>query len=309
MPLEEGAVVPGTPTPASAATPEVNDAFDSIPDDIVEGMTVKAGNAEPPPAEPVAAPAAEPPAVAPPAPAAAAPVATPPATPAPVVSPATPAVPVVAAPVATPPPAPTEVQPNAVLETAEQRAAREKAHKDWQEAQVASLTDLYKLSEDDARQLTLEPEKVLPKLAARLHMDVLASIQRSLAETIPAHLTAHLTIQAQNKAAKDMLYGAWPKLNKPEFEGIVTEVGSMYRRTNKNATPEEAVKAIGRLAYAALGWPDETSSGAPPTPTPSPTPAARPFTPATPGGGGAAPRSPAPKNEFGDLAGDSPGSG
>jgi hypothetical protein len=197
-----------------------------------------------------------------------------------------------------------------VLETPEQKTAREKAAKDRYDAQMATLTDLYKLGDDEAKQLLLEPEKVLPKLAAKLHMDVMEKIRQELGAAIPAHLEAHTRIQAMNKAAHDMLYGAWPALNKPEYEGLVREVGVMYRKTNAKATPEEAVKAIGRLAYAALGWdiPGAPPSGTPPA-TPSSTPATPRHTPATPGGGGAAPRPAVPKNEFGELAGDSPGSG
>lgn len=302
-------VTPGAPDPASLATPEVQSEFDAIPDDVIDGLTSKPSDATPPPAEPAPVAASATPPVAPEAPAApaAAPV-TPPATPAPVTPPATPAVVAPAAPVTPPVTPPAAVQPDAVLETPEQKAVREKAAKDRYDAQMATLTDLYKLGDDEAKQLLLEPEKVLPKLAAKLHMDVMEKIRQELGAAIPAHLDAHMRVQARNKAAHDMLYGAWPALNKPEYEGLVREVGVMFRKTNAKATPEEAVKAIGRLAYAALGWELPGAVATPPTPSPT-APTTPRHTPATPGGGGAAPRPAAQKNEFGDLAGDSPGSG
>lgn len=254
--------------------------------------------------EPAAQPAVAPVAVA--TPAVATPAATQPA------ATTTPAAPVTTTPVATTTVDPTQpvVHQNVVLETAEQKTAREAAEAATLTKWRTDLKEKFKLSEDQAKAMLLEPEKVLPELAAALYEDIFNSVMAAIPHVVPSYVQAHQVSSAREASARKMVFDRWPALNKPEYMPVLLQVGKLFRSTNESATPEVAVDTIGKLAYTALGWaiPVEAGGTAPATPAPT-TPAARPFTPAQPGGGGAAPRPAAPKNEFSDLVEGPPGSG
>jgi hypothetical protein len=106
--------------------------------------------------------------------------------------------------------------------------------------------------------------------------------------------------------ARQEIFSATADMNKPEYESAVIAAGKMYRGKNPTAKPGEAIKAIGRLARAALGLPepqggDQAQAGNTP---------AKPFRPARPGGSGTPP-APRPKPrqtegepDWGELAKD-----
>lgn len=128
--------------------------------------------------------------------------------------------------------------------TPEQIAQAERVYTD-------QLASMYQFDEDTALKLQTEPEKVLPQLAARLHLDVMKTVMAQVQGMIPQAIEATTRSTQRESSAKDMFYGAWPELR--QYEAQVMQVGQMFRQMNPNADAQTAVQRIGELTMAALG--------------------------------------------------------
>ena len=169
--------------------------------------------------------------------------------------------------------------------TPEQVAAAESAYK-------TQLQTLYAFDEETALQLQTEPEKVLPQLAARLHMDVMKAVMGQMKGLMPEMIQRHTQVARKEGQAQDLFFKAWPELK--GYDKQIMQAGRLFREMNPNADANTAVERIGALAMAALGM-----QRAAPAQDQQIRPA--PFTPAVPG------RVSAPvaqKNMWADLAED-----
>lgn len=188
-----------------------------------------------------------------------------------------------APPVETPPPAPPVAPPPAPPQpSAEEIAAgQEQLRKNI----TAELEKRYAsvISEDDARELALNPEKVMPKLMAQAVMDAVNSMQIVLQQQLPKTIeetTRQSTVKQQAAAA---FFKDNADLAKPEYRTALDQATQMFRATHPNATREEAIKGVAKIARVALGLPDPAASPTPPqTKAPSTRPAA--FVPVAAGG-------------------------
>lgn len=226
-----------------------------------------------------------------------------PATPA-VTAPATPATPaagVTTTPVTPAAPATPVTPPVDTAETVEQRRlAAEQAVQQHEER----LAQYYALPEDLAAQLQTEPELALPKLAAKMHMAVINEAMARLNLMLPQSLESYNQVQRAETQAKDAFYQRWPTLK--NYEEQVLQMGRMFRQTNPNALPEEALDRVGKMVHMALGLPLPAEAGHTPSATPV-TPPAAPragFRPATVGAGGTAAPAAVSTNPYEQLAED-----
>lgn len=215
---------------------------------------------------------------------------TPAAEPAPAPAPAT------AEPAPTPAPASTEpVTPAPVAPSAspEDYAA-------WRESRLTQLESVYALDQEAANAMLTEPETVLPKLAAKVHMEVLENSMRAMQAMVPVMMQQIQHHTATESRAKSLFTSVNPDLADPRYEPAIMQLGSVYRNVNREASPEEAARAIGNLVRAALGIAAPAQGQAPAASrAPAPAPAA-PFAPARGAGGGAIPA--APSNPYEMLA-------
>lgn len=190
-------------------------------------------------------------------------------------------------------------------ETPEAKTAREKKEADDFAAQetklFGGLVEYYKLPDDMAEKLATEPELVLPHMAARVHQAIAKGVQRMIAEQLPQYIDHHMQVSSKEAAAKKAFYDAWPQLAKNEAE--VLRAAQLYNQLNPNATPEQRIKAVGRIVAESLGIAVAApgTPGAPAAAVPAPAPA--PFRPAA-GGGAVAGKPPSPDNEFTAIADD-----
>lgn len=119
------------------------------------------------------------------------------------------------------------------------------------------LEKQYQVAEEDVPLLIAEPEKALPKLAAKLHMQVMQNVrnevQQMMQQSVPAIVQNQQVMAAKNLEAKNAFY----KVNADlvEHEATVLQVGAMYRQMNPQATPEKSIKDIGDLVRVSLGLP------------------------------------------------------
>ena len=159
---------------------------------------------------------------------------------------------------------------------------------------------MYAIDEESATALLTEPEVVLPKLAAKVHMEVLESSMRAMQAMMPVMMQQVQQHTEINTRAKNLFTSINPDLVDPAYEPHIMQFGQVYRNVNKTASPEEAARAIGALVRSALGI-AQPQAPAPGVQAPGQVQAPVPFTPARGGGSGAA-RTSVSSNPFEQLA-------
>lgn len=157
----------------------------------------------------------------------------------------------------------------------------------WEKEQLGNLESVYAISPEDAEKLNTEPEIILPKLAANMHLMVTKSLLTAVQGMIPEYLAMHTQQASVEQEARSSFYSVHPELNDPKYEAAVLQVGKMFRAANPTAPREVAIKTIGDMVKQSLGITVPQTVQTSPTPA---TPAARPFTPAKGGGQRAAPK-------------------
>lgn len=221
----------------------------------------------------------------------------------PVVTPPTPQP--VAAPVAQPQsPAPAAPQPQPVP-AAEPGPEVIKAER---EKLMTSLEQAYQFSPDEATELAVSPEKVLPRLAARITAQVFDGILQTIGQNLPRMIENYQQSRDVQQSAWDGFAKTYPVLNKPEYYPVISRVSQTIKQLNPDLKGEEAYKHIAIQSAMLLNLDPSSLGGQPPTPAAPVQPPARMHTPANPGGsasGGGAKPEPNPFDvilrEFEDL--------
>lgn len=142
-------------------------------------------------------------------------------------------------------------------------------------------------AEHDA--LLAEPHKVLPKLAARVHVAAVEAAIGAVRSHFAPMVMAVLEQQKTATEAEQQFYGKWPKLNSTEGKREVERLMTNYLAVNKGVSKEQAINDVGLLAHASLRIPLDVPGAPPATATPSPVPPAPP-PPAQPGAAGGTPQ-------------------
>lgn len=158
----------------------------------------------------------------------------------------------------------------------------------WEKEQLGDLEKLYAISAEDAEKLNTEPELILPKLAANMHMSVTKALLTAVQDIIPVALAQHTQQVSVEQEARNSFYAVNPDLNDPKYEAAIFQVGKIFRAANPAAPREVAVKTIGDMVRQALQIAPISAPAA--TPAPQPAPVAKPFTPAKGGGQRAVPK-------------------
>ncbi len=134
----------------------------------------------------------------------------------------------------------------------------------------------YQFSEEDANLVRIEPEKALPKLAARLFVDIYEAISHGVYTQLPTIINTLSEQRASSTKHEGSFFEAFPELNKPEYAEQLGRTGKFWRDQNPDATAEQAVQGIGTTAMAMLGL---TKVEVPVVETP---PAVKPIPPSVP---------------------------
>jgi len=166
--------------------------------------------------------------------------------------------------------------------------------------EIDRMVGVYAIDETDARDLAVEPEKVLPKLAARVYVDTVEAVTGVLGAQLPNVVRELLRLERNREKAEDTFYSKFPALKDQRFEKSVHSAIKVVRAENPTASMEEVVTQAGIMASLSnkLSLPAEFISEAP-----KPAAASKPrsFRPAQPGASRpTAP--PGPSNEFEKLA-------
>ena len=176
-------------------------------------------------------------------------------------------------------------------------------------------TTEYALSDEDKNALIAEPDKVLPGLAARMHVRMQVQLAQQIAQILPGIIQGQLQQATRTQGLENSFFGQYPELNKPHFRQTVQESLAMIRQVNPQATREEVMRDGAALAAVRLrtrlGNAQEPAQmpALPqnmPLAQPIPTQPQAPFTPAQSGGASepVVPTDPNEGNIFADLAMD-----
>jgi len=138
-------------------------------------------------------------------------------------------------------------QPTPEERTAAIAEAREKA--------LVEVEQQFQLTEDEADDLVSDPNSVLPKMMAKVYLDLFTSVMQGMQQQLPNMITNVVKSEEQVVARKTAFYDAWPQLNKAEHLETIRRVGATYAQMNPKATQEDFIKEVGAQAWVALRLP------------------------------------------------------
>lgn len=197
------------------------------------------------------------------------------------------------------PQVPEEPQPEQ-LSPEDLQAQREQAR--------AELAERFKLSDEQAEALLMNPNEVLPQLVADVFLDVYDQVVGAIQAKLPEVVSGILEQQRVLNEERESFFREWPELAKDEYQPVIQRIKEAYWQMNPKASREQAVKEIGAQAWVALRLPldgllkragaaDEAlGQGQQEVQNPPPR------QPAATGGGQFEPPRERPKNEFEQLA-------
>lgn len=203
--------------------------------------------------------------------------------------------------------APQAVQPQAAPQPQAQpqpqapapSQAPQQTPEDLQKAAIDYLRgNVYQFDDATARQALTEPEVVLPMLAARLHVNLVNEFATQVQRVVPVLVERETQRRMAVMEAKNEFFRMFPKLNRPEWEGVISESIGLAAQLNQGKSRHEIMREGAALAVYRI-----RSQGVRPNPAQG---RPQPFVPANPGGGGMpVPNIPQqPGNPWAELAAD-----
>lgn len=164
------------------------------------------------------------------------------------------------------------------------------------------LEKVYGLSEEEALAFQTEPELVLPKMAANLHMQITRDVLAGIQAIMPQLIQNVQHNSAAEMQARDIFYGVNPDLRDPKLEDAVIQCGKLFRQVNPEAPVDVAAKRIGDMVRQALGMPNPVSDNSTPAASAAVPQSAPKIVPFSPARGGANAPAVKPLSEWEKLA-------
>lgn len=164
----------------------------------------------------------------------------------------------------------------------------------------------YRLDDEDRSKLISEPDVVLPKLAARMHVSIATQIARQVAQAVPVMIESVVNSRVAAREAEMEFYSKYPSLNRPEYRSIVQESIRQVRTFKPQANREEIMRdGAAWAAFQIRSRSAPMNPQVPQAPVAPPRGPTAPFVPALPGGGAVPPTAPqAQMNPWAELAMD-----
>jgi hypothetical protein len=173
-------------------------------------------------------------------------------------------------------------------------------------AQKAAIDQLmgreYALDENDQRRLISEPEAVIPRLAAQVHVNVVQDVGRRVGEVLPALVQRYVSQMLEGQRAEMEFFGRYPKLANPAFRQTVTEAMRTVTQMNPGIDRDSLMRKSATLSAFMIR--SQYASGAPPNGGPQTRAPIAPYRPVPGGGGPPVPTRPQEPNPWADLAQD-----
>jgi hypothetical protein len=113
------------------------------------------------------------------------------------------------------------------------------------------LIEKYALSKEDAEEMEISPSLAFPKIAAKLHIQILEQVMDSVHRTLPNAVQQTSTQVDVARKNEEEFYRAWPELKGHDKE--IAKQATEFRQKFPQASLEEAVKRVGFNTLLALG--------------------------------------------------------
>lgn len=170
-------------------------------------------------------------------------------------------------------PAPAVVEQAAVPDQAQQQAQ----HKADEEAYRTSLETQYSLSEEDADKFFEDPNSVLPKLAANLHMQVLQHVLQVVSQALPNEIASYQARSSKQVELETQFSTRWPDLDlkKPDVSAAIANAVTLAKKALPNADTPTLIERVGLITHSLLGN-MPPAAGQQQAPVQAPAPAAKP---------------------------------
>lgn len=165
---------------------------------------------------------------------------------------------------------------------------------DWREKTENLLADHhYNLSQEQIDEFNAEPQRMIPKLMAKVYLDAVSAAIGQLTTHMPRLVRLVNEQDRANNEKEDMFFSQWPDLK--QHRETVLKIGQAYRTQNPTASVEDFVTQVGAMAMVSLKL-DPTRH------MPTAPAAAQPFVPASQTPQGGTPRPVQTTNVFSQLA-------
>ena len=142
----------------------------------------------------------------------------------------------------------------------------ERSRAEIRDGLIAEITNRYIISEEDTEVLRVEPEKILPKLAGQMFVDVYEAVYSGVMSQITPIVQGLIKQTSVASTNQDAFFDEFPTLNDTKYAEQLSQIGTMWRKSYPEATREQAIKGIGTTAMAMLGLtkaPPEKQDAAP----------------------------------------------
>lgn len=116
--------------------------------------------------------------------------------------------------------------------------------------------NLYKVNDEDFQQVLNGDPKALGVLCARVHVNAVSSVMRTIAQQLPVHVHALLESDKQNREREDQFWTANPNLDRTKHKDLVVPMFRTFRQLNPAVNDPAVInKMVGALVAAASGVP------------------------------------------------------
>lgn len=169
-------------------------------------------------------------------------------------------------------PKPAAEEPKPAVEAAPQTINYDEIRTDLR----GRIAEQYQLSEEEADLIATDPAKVMPQLMAKAFVDVYEAVFHAVTRQLPTMISSTTNIQHTVKEREQSFYSAHPELQEyitqhPASTQQLAAIGAFWRQQNPDASVEQAIEGIGKMAKVMLGIEAQAATAAP-TPAPAPKP-------------------------------------
>lgn len=148
-------------------------------------------------------------------------------------------------------------EPAAKVEVEETSQAQ---YEQRRQTRVTELTQTYAIPEDMVESLQLNPEKVFPKLAAELHMQVMESVGKMMDAQMAGVMKSVQKQESDERQKEDAFYEAWPAL-KEQDRAAIDRMANNYRQLNPSVDQATLIREVGAQAAIAFKLPLDMETG------------------------------------------------
>jgi len=117
------------------------------------------------------------------------------------------------------------------------------------------LAERFRLSDEQAEALLMNPNEVLPQLVADVFLDVYDQVVGAIQAKLPDVVAGILEQQRVLNEERESFFREWPELAKEEYQPVIQRIKEAYWQMNPKASREQAIKEIGAQAWVALRLP------------------------------------------------------